>query len=94
MNRKQIAQRLIFASDLPDAPLPGQPLVEIYGQERVLIENHRGVTQYGKESICIKVKFGQVCVSGCRLELARMTKGQLVITGRIDGVSLFRGCGG
>ena len=94
MNRKQIAQRLIFAADLPDAPMPGQPLVEIYGQDRVLIENHQGVTQYGKEVICIKVKFGQVCISGCQLELARMTKGQLVITGRIDGVGLFRGCGG
>ena len=94
MNRKQIAQRLIFAADLPDAPLPGLPLVEIYGQERVLIENHQGVTQYGRESICIKVRFGQIRISGCELELARMTKGQLVITGRIDGVSLFRGCGG
>lgn len=94
MSNKKIAHRLIFAADLPDAPLPGLPLVEIYGQDRVLIENHLGVTQYGREAICIKVKFGQICISGCDLELARMTKGQLVITGRIDGVSLYRGCGG
>lgn len=92
MNRKQIAQRLIFAADLPDAPLPGLPLVEISGQDRVLIENHLGVTQYGRESISVRVKFGQIRVSGCDLELARMTKEQLVITGRIDGVSLYRGC--
>ena len=92
MNRKQIAQRLIFAADLPDAPLPGLPLVEISGQNRVLIENHLGVTQYGRESISVRVKFGQIRVSGCDLELARMTKEQLVITGRIDGVSLYRGC--
>lgn len=92
MNRKQIAQRLIFAADLPDAPLPGLPLVEISGQDRVLIENHLGVTQYGRESISVRVKFGQIRVSGCNLELARMTKEQLVITGRIDGVSLYRGC--
>lgn len=92
MNRKQIAQRLIFAADLPDAPLPGLPLVELSGQNRVLIENHLGVTQYGRESISVRVKFGQIRVSGCDLELARMTKEQLVITGRIDGVSLYRGC--
>ena len=94
MNRKEIARRLIFAADLPDASLPGLPLIEIHGQERVLIENHRGVTQYGRETICVNVKFGKVCISGTDLELARMTKCQLVITGNIDGVSLFRGCGG
>ena len=91
MNRKEIARRLIFAADLPDAALPGLPLIEIYGQERVLIENHQGVIQYGRETICIKVKYGTVCISGSELELARMTKCQLVITGSIDAVSLFRG---
>lgn len=92
MRSNRIAQRLVFAADLPDAPLPGMPLVEIFGKERVLIENHQGVTQYGRETICIKVKFGQICIAGCDLELARMTKEQLVITGRIDGISLSGGC--
>ena len=91
MNRKEFARRLIFAADLPDAAVPGMPLIEIYGQERVLIENHQGVTQYGAESICIHVKFGEIRVSGCGLELARMSKGQLVITGCIHGISLNGG---
>ena len=91
MNRKEIARRLIFAADLPDMAVPGMPLIEIYGQERVLIENHQGVTQYGEDRIRIRVKYGDICVSGCDLELARMSKCQLVITGSIRNVSL---CGG
>ncbi len=76
--------------DLPGESLPGQPIVEIAGEQRVLIENHFGVLQYSREQICVKVKYGQVSVCGCGLELARMTRHQLAIRGRIDGVSLIR----
>ncbi len=44
--------------------LPGQPVVELVGDRRVLIENHIGVTEYGTERICVKVKYGQLSVCG------------------------------
>lgn len=90
--KRNFAERLVLAADLPDEPIPGQPLVEIAGSGRVLIENHLGVTQYGCQSIRVRVKFGAVCVCGEGLELSRMSKGHLVITGRIEGVQLIRGC--
>lgn len=90
--KRSFTDRLAAVTDLPDEPIPGLPLVEIAGERRVLIENHQGVTQYGRQSIQVRVKFGQVCICGAELELARMTKGQLVISGRIDSVSLLRGC--
>ncbi len=87
------ANQLTSAMNLQDEAIPGQPLVEIVGDFRVLVENHMGVTEYGESLIRVKVKFGNVCVSGCNLELALMTKEQLVITGSIEGVKLNRrGC--
>lgn len=83
--------KLAWAADLPDEPIPGRPLVEIIENQRVLIENHHGVNEYGESLIRVKVKFGTICVSGCKLELARMTKGQLIITGMIESVTLNRG---
>lgn len=76
--------------DLPDEPTPGQPLIEIVGDRRVLIEHHCGVTEYGRQRICVKVKFGTVCVAGQALALKRMTRGQLIISGCIDCVRLER----
>lgn len=73
----------------PEA-LPGQPIIEIAGDRRVLIENHQGVAAYGNERILVNVKFGAVCVCGCRLEMMHMTKEKLVICGRIDSVQLQR----
>jgi sporulation protein YqfC len=89
--RGKILERVVLGADLPGESLPGQPLVEIVGECRVLIENHHGVTVYGCNEICVKVRYGQLCICGAGLELSRMTKQQLVITGRIDGVSLQRG---
>ena len=67
-----------------------QPIIEIVGDRRVLIENHQGVAAYGKEKILVCVKFGSVCICGCNLEMMHMTKEQLVVYGRIDSVSLQR----
>lgn len=82
--------RLSEAADLPGENPPGQPIVEVAGDRRVLIEHHRGVVQYGSDKICVKVKFGTVCICGCALELAHMTREQLIISGRIDSVTLCR----
>lgn len=70
--------------------VPGQPIVEIAGDRRVLIENHLGVAAYGQEKILTKVKFGTVCICGCNLEIVHMTKDQLVIYGNIDFIKLQR----
>lgn len=88
-NRRWL-DRLADQADLPGEAGMGLPLVELAGDRRVLIERHQGVIQYGKEQICVKVRYGCVTVIGCGLELARMTKEQLIICGRIDGVRLER----
>ena len=89
---KRLSERLAGATDLHDTPIPGVPMIEIAGDGRVLLENHKGVTEYSKTRICVKVKFGQVCICGQGLRLAKMTKSQLIICGKIESVELFRGC--
>lgn len=83
-------ERLTDGADLSAEPVPGQPIVEIAGDRRVLIENHFGVMEYSRERIGVKVKYGEVFIYGCGLELTRMTKEQLVICGRVDGVTIQR----
>jgi len=89
---KRLLERFTEATDLQDAPIPGVPLIELAGDRRVLMENHCGVTEYGMERVCVKVKFGQVCICGKDLTLAKMTKSQLIVCGRIQSVELYRGC--
>lgn len=83
-------QRLAATVCDSNEQLPGIPIVELAGDRRVLIENHHGVSEYGENRICIKVKYGTLCVCGNRMELAMMTKAQLIITGQIDSVTILR----
>ena len=76
--------------DLPQEQLPGLPLVEVYGHKRVLIEHHHGVTEYGRNCVCVKVKYGVVRVEGDNLQLACMNRHTLIISGTINGIRLER----
>lgn len=85
---KDILRRLTRNGELQDQPLPGLPIVELAGNRRVLIENHRGVREYSRGRIGVNVKSGLVVVCGQGLELSRMTRELLVIQGIIEGVLL------
>lgn len=89
--RKNIWDRMAVAADLSSEPIPRQPLVELAGERRVIIENHCGVIGYGCNEICVKVRFGHILINGKGLELVRMSKEQLVVMGVIDSVRLCRG---
>ena len=65
------------------------PIVEIAGQNRVLIENHQGILGYATEEIQIKVTYGKVCIFGNNLMLQQISKEQLVITGNIEALKII-----
>lgn len=87
---KNFMDRITDAADLKEEPIPGLPLIEIAGDRRVLIEHHCGVTEYGCHRISVRVRRGLICVTGQGLELTRMSKELLIITGRIEAVQLSR----
>ena len=86
--RDDFLNRVVLGIDLPGERLPGMPLIEIVGTNRVLLENHKGVIAYGNQEVKVKVSCGVVSVSGSALRLACMSKQQLIIVGRIDSVAL------
>ena len=90
MNRRGWIERLAQQADLQGEALPGQPLLELFGERRILVEHHLGVTEYARDRIVIRVGFGCICIQGMDLELACMSAEQLVITGRIFSVNLLR----
>lgn len=70
--------------------LPGVPIAELAGDNRVLIENHEGVVEYGDQRIRIKVTFGLLCICGNALTLRSMSKHQLVVCGDIERIEILR----
>ena len=84
---RKLSDNMYFSTE----PFPGVPLVEISGERRILIENHKGIIRYGDEKVCVKVKFGTVTICGKKLTLAYMIGDKIVISGEIESVTLKKG---
>ena len=85
-------EKIAEQADLPGESFPGESVVELVEDRRILVENHKGITEYGQDRISVRLRCGILTVCGNHLELTRMTKHLLVITGAIDGVALQRRC--
>lgn len=75
----------------PDGFRP-RTLAELYGTERLLVEQHRGILGYGTQCIRIAATFGQLVVEGQDLRLCCMSRSQLVIRGKLLSVRAEEEC--
>ena len=90
---RELIDRIAHKYELDSVQTPGQPLVEILGNCRVIIENHCGITGYGPNEIRVRLKRGVYFVCGAGLKIAQMNHHMLVITGRIESVRFWGGPG-
>ena len=83
-------RRLADHAELTDEILPGQTVIELIGEGRVLVEGHNGISSYDDCEIYVKVHYGVVKISGSNLKLTQINKIQLIISGDITDVQLIR----
>ena len=79
-------ERFIMRLGLEGEPAPGQLIVEVFDNNRLLVENHLGVINYDETNITVKTHKGCVCIYGANLSLRYMTKSRLIIMGCIKCV--------
>ena len=84
---KNIAQFL----NLPPEVMPNIPQLLLIGNERLVAENHRGISEYLTDKIIFNTGQGRVEVAGKHLLLASLSSDELVIEGDIMAVPLFKG---
>ncbi len=72
-------------------PPPLQTLIELVGDQRILIENHHGMAAYSKQMISVKTSYGMVGITGRGLRIQQMTKNRIVIGGYIEEIYLSKG---
>lgn len=91
MKENNIFASLVRGMDLGVEPIPGQPVLEILGNNRVIIENHQGVTLYLETQINVQVRDGEIQVKGSKLSIIQITDTQIVIMGIICSVHMCKG---
>lgn len=73
---------------LPAELIPGVPKLTLSGGSRVLIENHGGLRSYSRDCVEVRGRNMLMRIRGEDLELASMTKTELVVRGIVVAVEL------
>lgn len=84
---KSLAGRAVRKLKLPPQLAPGVPLVELIGNNTLIINRHRGLTEYTAKRICARSSLGLIAVTGSALHITQMNKQVLTVSGTISGVS-------
>lgn len=79
---RQQAEESLLAEDLS----PQLARIEIIGNKRVLVENHRGILEYS--DTCMRINCGKMIIQieGQDLTLKALSLSELAVSGRITGV--------
>ena len=83
---EKIAFDLAERLELPEDILLGAAKLSLTAGRHALVENHRGILEYGTERILISTGRGKIVLSGTALRLTAMNKSQLLVSGRIHTV--------
>jgi len=81
--RQSMLDRAADKFDLPGDALGDQPRVTITGSTHVLVDNHKGLLDYGREEIAVAGKRIAIKIIGTDLELRAMNTESLLVTGDI-----------
>lgn len=92
MSKKdRMKKKVVDLLDLPPDVVLDLPRVTLIGSIQLYIENHKGISLYEKNKICISVLNGELIVQGEDLHLRTVYNDDIYIEGTIKGISL-EGC--
>lgn len=89
MQRKDRGKRKIDKwLEMPNEIVSNDPKITIIGFNEILIENYKGILEYEEIYIRINTHIGIININGFNLNLEQMTGDDILVTGKIDSMSL------
>lgn len=83
-----LTTRLAARLDIPAEAMSAAPRITISGGDRVLIEGHRGLLEFGEERIAAAGAGCTILIRGEKLRMRAMSGRDLIVTGRLWAVEL------
>lgn len=77
-------RRLDKILEMPEEIYTNIPKLTITGFNEMILENYKGILEYEEFFASISTHIGIVNISGCNLNLEKMTNDDIKITGKIE----------
>ena len=84
--REYITEKL----ELEKGLLTSDSIIELVGDEKLIIENHRGIVKYSCEEMQVRVGFGTVCISGKNLSMSELMCEEITLEGEIAKIEFIK----
>lgn len=78
--------RMADKMNMPKDVVLGVPILTLTGQYEMNIENYRGIMEYTEQLIRVKIRGGQVKLTGKHLEIIYYTNTDMQIVGKIEKI--------
>jgi sporulation protein YqfC len=72
--------------DLPPEVMLNVPLIMMVGGRSLILENHRGILEYSRERIRIRLRKGELTILGRNMLIQSISDEELQIKGEITGI--------
>ena len=81
--REKVKREITAALALPKEIVLNLPLITLYGNEELNLENYKGIVEYTNERIRISTSKGVLKIEGRSLLLKQVTSENISVTGSI-----------
>lgn len=88
---ERFTDRLINTFGLPPEVMLRLPLIMMVGGKSFILENHKGILEYSRERIRIRLLKGELTLLGRDLVIRSISQEEIQIQGEILGITLGEG---
>ena len=86
MSKKGRMHRLAGLLELPQDIVLDLPRITILGNMQLLIENHKGIIEYTPVLVRIRLKQGEIIITGSELVLGNLQAEQMLVEGTLSEI--------
>lgn len=84
---KKMGKALVELLELPRDLVFDLPRITLSGNNQLIMENHKGIIEYGSGKIRVNTRLGEVVIHGSGLVIITILPEEITIGGRISAVS-------
>lgn len=84
-----LKRNVVNALELPKEVILNLPFISLTGKEELIIENYKGIIEYGDEIMRVSTAVGVLKIEGKELLLKQLTSECIVVIGSIKGISFL-----
>jgi sporulation protein YqfC len=84
--RKTIREKFIELLELPKELVLNTPRLTMVGNSDLMVENHKGIVEFGDKGVKIITGTGIIKITGFGLLIKEITSEDIIISGSIDSI--------